>query len=100
MSDEREKIEHLCEVAGIGEEEARARLADDDLFVTPAEYRYVFEGEDGIRQVREAEEYLRGMAGGADNSGAVNEALKQFLVDVAERAGEFLRRIQERAGET
>ena len=96
MTEHAEEIRYLVEEVGIDRDEAEARMVDSDLWITPAEQRYVFEGEEGIRQLLEAADYYQAKAAVALEHPAYSEAMVQGYQEAAYRMREAARRARER----
>jgi hypothetical protein len=96
-----EQIRELAEETGIGEEDARARLQDADLWLLPPGQRFdeELQGEEGVHQWEEAAIVARtaaDMVSGEAGTVKASAALTQLLWDTALRAEEALERARQR----
>ena len=91
------ELAYLIERVGIDPEEAPLRLQDGDLWLVVPECRFVLEGEAGIREWEVAVEFADALADGFSESTAINDATRQLLWDMRDRAQEALRRARRRA---
>lgn len=104
MTDSREQvIERLIEF-GHYRAEAEPMLVDDDLWIVEPESRYVYEGEEAVREWSKAVVFANCLvegfaAGDVEPYGALDfqGPIQQMLIDMRDRAQEALRRAKERA---
>ncbi len=96
MTERAEEIRYLVEEVGLDPDEAEARTVDSDLWIAPAEGRYTFEGEEGVRQLLEAAAYFQAQAEVALAHPGISDAVVQGYEDAAYRMREAARRARER----
>ena len=99
MTDREQRIQDLMEEISCEREQAEIRMLDDDLWLLHPSMRMWFAGEEAVEEWEEAAGFVRGLTEGFANYWFLNEATRQLIWDLEQRAEEALRRARERARE-
>jgi hypothetical protein len=91
------EVVYLMEHVGLSREEAERRLEDADLWLLDPELRYSYPpGEEEVSAWEMAADFAASLSEGFERSGVINDATRQLLREMCERADEALRRARRR----
>ena len=97
MTEQQTDVEHLVKNVELTREVAERILEDEDLWLLIPEQRFAYEGEEDVRQWQMAADFAYSLSQDFTESTAINDATRQMLWDLRERAEEALRRAHRRS---